>query len=103
MPCASAPVIGKLYCIVNIDNGTLIKQLISLWHDQRKWALELLVNSFDLKRIEDLPRGRREIPGTNYNYVTHGAGVDVYKAESVGGIDFDFDKPEPDSCHRYIV
>ncbi len=28
-------------------------------------------------------------------YRTHGVGVDIYRTADVGGIDFDFDKPDP--------
>ncbi|MBB3170028.1 DUF6896 domain-containing protein [Simiduia aestuariiviva] len=86
-----------------MSNEELIKQLIPLWYAQRKWAEELLVQSFNLDKVEDLPRGRNPIPGTNWMYVTHGVGVDVYKTEEVGGIDFDFDKPDPDPWRLQIL
>jgi hypothetical protein len=47
-------------------------------------------------------RGTKSIPGTNWNYRTHGIGVDIFKAEEVGGIDFDFDKPNPDEWRLTI-
>lgn len=36
-------------------------------------------------------------------YRTHGTGVDVYKAQDVGGIDFDFDKLHPDAWRLNIL
>ena len=36
------------------------------------------------------------IPGTHWVYRTHGVGVDIYRTASVGGIDFDFNMPDPD-------
>lgn len=79
-----------------MGNTELIKQLIPLWYAQRKWAEELLIQVFKLENIVDLQRGRKPIPGTNWMYVTHGVGVNVYKTHAVGGIDFDFDKTNPD-------
>ena len=35
-------------------------------------------------------------------YRTHGIGVDVSKTPDVGGIDFDFDKPDPDEWRLSI-
>ncbi|WP_040644723.1 DUF6896 domain-containing protein [Pseudoalteromonas rubra] len=86
-----------------MDNEELINRLIPIWYAQRKWAEELLLRAFDLKNIEDLPRGRKPIPGTNWMYVTHGIGVDVYKTNEVGGIDFDFDKADPDPWRLRIL
>ena len=81
----------------------LIKQLIPLWYAQIKWAEELLCRAFNLDNVCHLPRGRNSIPGTNWMYVTHGVGVDVYKTNEVGGIDFDFDKPDPDPWRLQIL
>lgn len=86
-----------------MSNEELIKQLISLWYAQKKWAEELLIRTFSINNVEDIPRGRNSIPGTNWMYVTHGVGVDVYKTEDAGGIDFDFDKPDPDSWRLQIL
>ena len=47
-------------------------------------------------------RGKKPILGTNWMYRTHGVGVDIYKTEEAGGIDFDFDKPEPDAWRMKI-
>jgi hypothetical protein len=81
----------------NIDK---VRILIPLWYAQRKWAEELLVRAFNLNEAEDILqskyRGRINIPGTNWMYRTHGVGVEIYRTADVGGIDFDFDKPDPD-------
>jgi len=84
----------------------LIKKLIPLWYAQKKWAEELLKRAFNLENAEDILsieyRGFNEIPGTNWMYRTHGVGVDVSRTTDVGGIDFDFDKPDPDTW-RFII
>jgi len=78
----------------------LVRAAIPLWHAEMAWAKELLKRSFNLDDAEDIMRpefrGRRQIPGTTWFYRTHGIGVDVYRTSEVGGIDFDFDKPNPD-------
>lgn len=83
-----------------MDNLEKIKNLIPLWYAQRKWAEELLVRVFHLASAEEIlepeHRGRMTIPGTHWVYRTHGVGVDIYRTASVGGIDFDFNKPDPD-------
>ena len=81
----------------------LIRQLIPMWYAQRVWAEELLKRAFSIESAQDVPRGRKQIPGTNWMYMTHGVGVDVYKAPDVGGINFDFDKPEPDAWRLNIL
>lgn len=74
--------------------------VIPLWYAQITWARELIQRSFGLANVEDIllseNRGRRNIPGTAWFLCTHGVGVDIYKTPDVGGIDFDFDKPDPD-------
>jgi len=83
-----------------MDNIEKIRKIIPLWYAQRKWAEELLIQSFQLEKAEDIlqqkHRGRKPIPGTNWMYSTHGIGVDIYRTTDVGGIDFDFDKVHPD-------
>jgi hypothetical protein len=78
----------------------LVRAAIPLWHAEMAWAKELLKKSFTLGDAQDIMRpefrGRRQIPGTTWFYRTHGIGVDVYRTSEVGGIDFDFDKPDPD-------
>jgi hypothetical protein len=76
----------------------LIRQLIPLWYAEMAWAKQLIVRAFQLEKPDDIlgMRGRRPIPGTNWTVCTHGIGVDVYKTPASGGIDFDFDKPDPD-------
>lgn len=40
----------------------------------------------------------QEVPGTEWRYKTHGIGVSIHKPPNQsGGIDFDFDKPDPDA------
>lgn len=75
-----------------------ILKLLPLWYAEMAWAKELIVRAFQLEKPDDILRirGRRPIPGTNWIVCTHGIGVDVYRAPDVGGIDFDFDKPDPD-------
>ncbi|WP_019028303.1 DUF6896 domain-containing protein [Colwellia piezophila] len=83
-----------------MDNIEKIRKIIPLWYAQRKWAEELLIQSFQLEKVEDIlheeHRGRKPIPGTNWMYSTNGIGVDIYRTANVGGIDFNFDKVEPD-------
>ncbi|MDX2441901.1 MAG: hypothetical protein QNK40_15305 [Desulfobacterales bacterium] len=89
-----------------MDNLEKIKKLIPLWYAQKAWAEELLVRAFNLEKPQDILqseyRGRKSIPGTNWMYVTHGVGVDLYRTADVGGIDFDFDKPDPDEWRLRI-
>jgi hypothetical protein len=90
----------KLYLMKNPLE--LIRQVIPLWYANMAWAKALLIHAFNLKAAEDILRvggrgGRHQIPGTNWFYRTHGIGVDIYKTPGVGGIDFDFDKPDPDA------
>jgi hypothetical protein len=42
------------------------------------------------------------VPGTAWHIRTHGVGVDIFKTPEVGGIDFDFDKPDPDPWRMQI-
>lgn len=83
-----------------MNNTDKIKNIIPLWYAQRTWAETLLQKAFGLESAQDILqpsyRGRKPIPGTNWMYVTHGIGVNIYRTEDVGGIDFDFDKPHPD-------
>jgi len=85
----------------------LIKKIIPLWYAQRSWAEELLKRSFRLEKAEDIlkseHRGVKEIPGTNWIYRTHGIGVDVSITSEMGGIDFDFDKQDPDEWRLRIL
>lgn len=83
-----------------------ISTAIPLWYAQMAWAKELIRRSFGLAKPEDIllseHRGRHAIPGTYWFLCTHGVGVDVYKTPDVGGIDFDFDKPNPDPWRMRI-
>jgi hypothetical protein len=84
----------------------LIKKIIPLWHAQYAWAEELLKRSFGLNMAEEILsseyRGFKPIPGTNWMYRTHGIGVDISRTPDVGGIDLDFDKPDPDEWRLRI-
>jgi len=83
-----------------------VSAAIPLWHAQMAWAKELIQRSFNLTAPEDILlrelRGWHAIPGTSWFLRTHGVGVDVYKTPDVGGIDFDFDKPNPDPWRMRI-
>lgn len=78
----------------------LVKQAIPLWYANVAWAKELLVRAFGLANAQDILRHEnrhlKQVPGTCWFVRPHGIGVDIYKAPGVGGIDFDFDKPDPD-------
>ncbi|WP_369980096.1 DUF6896 domain-containing protein [Xanthomonas bundabergensis] len=78
----------------------LIKQAIPLWYANVAWAKELLVHAFGLADPQDIlareHRHFRAIPNTCWFVRPHGIGVDIFKSPGVGGIDFDFDKPDPD-------
>ena len=83
-----------------MSDAELIKKIIPLWYSQYAWAEELLKKSFGLSNANEILnskfRGFNQIPGTNWMYRTHGIGVDISRTPEVGGIDFDFDKPDPD-------
>ena len=89
-----------------MDNFERIKKIIPLWYAHRAWAEELLSKAFGLDQAQDILsskyRGNNPIPGTNWMYRTHGVGVDIYRASDVGGIDFDFDKLDPDAWRLRI-
>ena len=82
------------------ESADLIRQVVSLWHAHRAWANELI--DLALKREVLRPGQSGQIPGTNWFYQLHGAGIDIYKSPDVGGIDFDFDKPAPDAWRLKI-
>lgn len=83
-----------------------LRRVVPLWRATRAWAEELLCTAFGLERALDIlkseNRGHRRIPGTNWFYQTHGGGVDLYRGVRCGGIDFDFDKVEPDAWRLRI-
>jgi len=89
-----------------MDNLEKIEKIIPLWYAHRAWAEELLVRVFQLEAAQDIWgrdfRGQKSIPGTNWIYRNHGIGVDIYRTADVGGIDFDFDKPDPDEWRLRI-
>lgn len=80
----------------------LVEALIPHWYATRVWAEELLVRTFGLKSANGILatefRGKHPIPGSNWVYRTHGIGVDIGRDSSnAGGIDFDFNKPDPNA------
>ena len=79
----------------------LVRALIPHWYATRRWAEELLCRTLGLEDAAEVlrteHRGRRLIPGSNWTYRTHGFGVDIDRGLACGGIDFDFDKSEPDA------
>lgn len=83
-----------------------IKAAIPLWYAQISWAKELIKHGFSLSEAEDIlakeNRGCKLVPGTAWYIRTHGVGVDIFKTPEVGGIDFDFDKPDPDPWRLQI-
>jgi hypothetical protein len=83
-----------------------INAVIPLWHSQMVWAKELIKRSFRLNSADQILsgefRGTRIVPGTTWFIRTHGIGVDIYKTPDVGGIDFDFDKLDPDPWRMRI-
>jgi len=82
------------------DDTLLIRALIPHWYATRKWAEELLCRTLDLQSASDIlrpeNRGRKVLTGSLWSYRTHGVGVDIDRGIRSGGIDFDFDKPDPD-------
>ena len=78
----------------------LVKQAIPLWYANVAWGKELIVRAFGLKDPQDILSGGHRhlqaIPNTCWFVRPHGIGVDIFKSPDVGGIDFDFDKPDPD-------
>ncbi len=83
-----------------MSDPDLIKLLIPHWYATRVWAEILLVKTFGFSQASDVllasNRGRKPIPGSEWYYRTHGAGVEVTCEGNRGGIDFDFDKVAPD-------
>ncbi|WP_394238991.1 hypothetical protein [Pseudomonas anguilliseptica] len=79
-----------------MDNLDKVRKLIPLWYAHRKWAEELLVRVFNLKSAEEIlkpeNRGNNPIPGTNW----------MYRTADVGGIDFDFNKTDPDEWRLQV-
>jgi hypothetical protein len=83
---------------MDIREEDLIGRLVPLWHVTRRWAEDLLLVSLGFKRAGARPSpGHGVIPGTNWFYRFHGYGVDIDCGMDCGGIDFDFNQPEPDA------
>jgi hypothetical protein len=82
-------------------DAQLVGNLLALWAATRRWAEGLLVDTLGLATAKDIlqreHRGSHAIPGTEWQYRTHGVGVDITSAGNRGGIDFDFDEQRPDS------
>ena len=98
---------GKSNDVLDTDEDIqLLRAVIPLWYAEMAWAKELLKRAFELNDAQEIMRpefrGRRQIPGTTWFFRTHGIGVDVFRTSDVGGIDFDFDKLDPDSWRLAI-
>lgn len=87
-------------------HAELVRRAIPLWYAHVAWANELLIRSFNLAKAEDILgpelRHTQQIPNTCWFVRPHGIGVDIFKTPEVGGIDFDFDKPNPDAWRLAI-
>ena len=85
---------------MNNNHISLVRNVIPLWYAQVAWAKELLIHAFNLESAEQILnrefRGINHIPNTSWFIRIHGIGINIFKTEAVGGIDFDFDKPDPD-------
>lgn len=85
---------------MNAANVKLVRLAIPLWYANVAWAKELLVRAFKLEKAEDIlspeHRHMQQIPNTCWFVRPHGVGIDIFKTPEVGGVDFDFDKPNPD-------
>ncbi|MCA8990096.1 MAG: hypothetical protein KDA78_20785 [Planctomycetaceae bacterium] len=68
--------------------------LIDAWLAYRDMAAQLLVTHLNLESPKQILRpalrGKHELIGTGWCYRTHGIGVDVFRKNGRGGIDFDF-------------
>ena len=77
-----------------------VKSLISSWYTTRSWAEQMLCSHLGLANAKDVlrseNRGNMQLGDTEWLFRTHGVGVDIYKPDNKGGIDFDFDKAAPD-------
>ena len=91
---------------MNPTHLELVRNLIPLWHANMAWAKVLLTSAFGLTDPQEIlrpdRRGIHQVPGTVWFIRTHGIGVDLFKTPDVGGIDFDFDKPNPDEWRLKI-
>lgn len=91
-----------------MNDVELIGQIVPLWYEKKKWAEDLIVTKLNLSHPQDIlkpeNRGDKKIPSTEWHYRTHGVGIDIYLSENEdsGGIDFDFDKPDPDGWRLRI-
>lgn len=103
----AAPLSSKVVRPTPLSDAQAIVELVKLWHATRRWAEELLVEKLRVNSARDVleaHRGRAQLPDSDWWYRTHGVGVDVFQHGNVGGIDFDFDKPAPDSwCLREFL
>ncbi len=94
--------INDTNCAEPDEDVQLLRNVIPLWHAEMAWAKELLKRAFKLNDAQEIMRAapravEQKIPGTSWFLKTHGIGVDVYRTHDVGGIDFDFDKVDPDA------
>ena len=78
-----------------------IRGLIQDWYATREWAEQLLREHLGLASADEVlsqpHRGSGQLGDTEWHYRTHGGGVDVHLPGDRGGIDFDFDRPDPDA------
>lgn len=85
---------------MNDSNVQLVEKAIPLWHANIAWAKALLASSIKLSAPQDVLRKEnrhlRQVPDTCWFVQPHGIGVHIHEAPGVDGIDFDFDKDDPD-------
>ena len=91
---------------MNTSHVDLVRRAIPLWYAHISWAKELLKRTFSLANAEDILRPEhrhvQKIENTCWFIRPHGIGVDIFKTPNVGGIDFDFDNPNPDAWRLTI-
>ena len=86
-----------------------VQKLIEDWYIVRRWAERFLCDQLGLSSVEQISephlRGIRRVADTEWWYRTHGIGVDLFKEGNHGGIDFDFEQPDPDiyRMHSFMV
>jgi len=85
----------------------LIRALIPQWYAARAWAETLICRTLGISNARDVLEQSskgvpRPFPGSNWSFRTHGVGVDIRRGLDVGGIDFDFDKPDPDPWRLHL-
>lgn len=90
----------------------LVQNLVNLWYETRTWAEELIKRTFDIEHAHEIPHKELNevyvFPGTSWHYTCYRGIINIYKyitdcvqTEEVGGIEFDFNKPDPDADDLY--